>query len=240
MMFTLRWVPYFRTLQRLVAEGYIGKCFDAQITYVGGYARRGEYQWKWDSQHGLGILGDLGSHMIDLARLTVGEIARVQANLAVRVQKTHADGKAFEASNDSATLLVQFANGASGTIFASAADEIGNRGQEQRVILYGEDGTLEVTADWNRYVVRGIKNKAAEFQEIPIPVEFLGGCERNDPPITQLLRIFMEQPVGPRLFIDSILEDRPITSSFYEGMKAQAVIEAAFESHRSGRWAEVG
>jgi predicted dehydrogenase len=38
------------------------------------------------------------------------------------------------------------------------------------------------------------------------------------------------------LFIDAILEDRPAAPSFYDGLKAQEVIDAAIESHERGIW----
>ncbi len=41
------------------------------------------------------------------------------------------------------------------------------------------------------------------------------------------------------LFIDSILADIPITPSFHDGVKVQAVIDAAFESDRTGCRVEV-
>jgi predicted dehydrogenase len=41
---------------------------------------------------------------------------------------------------------------------------------------------------------------------------------------------------GDYLFIDSILEDRPISPSFYDGLKAQEVIDAAEQAHQSGCW----
>jgi hypothetical protein len=41
---------------------------------------------------------------------------------------------------------------------------------------------------------------------------------------------------GDYLFIDSILEDRQISPSFYDGLKAQEVIEAAIESDQRGCW----
>ena len=238
--FTWRWAPYFRTLQSLISQGYIGRCLDAQFAYFSDYALGGEYQWKWDRQHGLGILGDLGAHLIDLARLTVGEIAVVQAALSVRVTKAHPDGKAYQPANDSATLSVRFSNGAVGTIFTSAAVKTGSRGQVQRAVLCGEDGTLEVDSDSLGYSLRGIHAKETEFHEIPIPEEFLQGTQRNAPVFDQYTGIFSTQSVGPRLFIDSILADRPVTPGFYEGMKTQAVIDAAFESDRSGCWVDVG
>jgi len=234
--FTWRWVPYFRLLHRLVSQGYIGRCYDAHFYYVGGYARGGEYQWKWDQQHGLGVLGDLGAHMIDQALLTVGEIARVHASLSVRVPKTHPEGKVFEAANDSATLTVQFKNGATGTIFTSAAVEAGDG--PQRITLYGEKGTLDVVSNMNAWTVRGLQGKESEFQDIPIPDEFMRGSD-PEPSFNQILQTFMVQSIGTRLFIDSIIADQPVTPGFYEGMKVQEVIEAAFESDRSGCWVDV-
>ena len=67
--FTYRWMPHFRYLRQLVEEGYIGRCGDARFHYVGSYARGAARTWKWDRARGLGVLGDLGSHMIDQARL---------------------------------------------------------------------------------------------------------------------------------------------------------------------------
>ena len=179
--FTYRWVPYIRALERLLSQGTIGRVLDVQFTYIGDYARGAEYQWKWDRQHGLGVLGDLGSHLIDMARLTVGEIARVQASLNVRIPKAHPAGESYPAANDSATLALQFANGAAGTIFASAGVQLGSRGQVQRILLAGEEGTLEVTSDWTGYSLRGLRGSETEFQELPIPEEFLQGTQRSAP-----------------------------------------------------------
>jgi len=52
-----------------------------------------------------------------------------------------------------------------------------------------------------------------------------------------MLAPFHDQSIGPRLFIDAIMENRAVSHSFYEGLKAQEVIDAAFESHRRGCWA---
>ena len=238
--FTWRWVPHIRYLCRLVDEGYIGDCHDAQFHYVGSYARQVGHQWKWDRERGLGVLGDLGSHMIDLARLLVGEITQVQASLSVRVDKPDAEGKPYEAANDSANLTVRFADGATGAIFVSAAADLGDRGQEQRVVLYGDKGTLEVYADASTQTVCGLRNGESEFQALPVPEDILHGIDQQASLWThQFARLFTEQSVGTRLFIDGIVDDRPVSPGFYEGMKVQAVIEAAFESDRSGCWSKV-
>ena len=41
--------------------------------------RKKEYQWRLDQKRANGALGDLGVHMIDLARWLVGDISQVSA-----------------------------------------------------------------------------------------------------------------------------------------------------------------
>jgi predicted dehydrogenase len=237
--FTWRWAPYNRLLKKMVAEGYIGHLFDAQFGYTGGYAYENYYQWKWDRAHGLGVLGDLGSHMIHLAQYIVGDIAGVQARLSARVKRPHPEGKVYAQADDSASLTVQFTNGATGAIFCSAVVELGDRGQEQRITLTGSDGTLEMVSTGLSYSVRGLRRGEQEFQTFAIPEEFLQGKQPNAAGMEETMQLFTHQSIGPRLFIDSILQDRPITPGFAEGVKVQAVIEAAFQSDRSGCWVDV-
>ena len=70
--FTLRWLPPYRYLHQLIKQGYIGRCYHCHLRQEGGYGRDAEYGWRFDRQHGNGILGDLGSHLIDLARWNLG------------------------------------------------------------------------------------------------------------------------------------------------------------------------
>jgi predicted dehydrogenase len=237
--FTWRWLPYTRLLKKMVDEGYIGQFFDVQFSYTAGYAYEGYYQWKWDRGHGLGVLGDLGSHMIHLAQFLVGDIARVQARLSTRVKRPHPEGMAYEQANDSASLMVQFNNGAMGTIFTSAVLASGDQGQERRIILTGSEGMIEMTANGLGYTVRGQRRNEKKYQIFDIPEEFLQGTQPNANPMEEMVQILTHQSVGPRLFIDSILEDRPITPGFSEGVQVQAVIEAAFQSDQSGCWVDV-
>jgi predicted dehydrogenase len=47
---------------------------------------------------------------------------------------------------------------------------------------------------------------------------------------------FKNQSVGYRLFIDGITKGKPVEPTFYDGWKAQQVIDATFASHGQGRW----
>jgi predicted dehydrogenase len=115
----------------------------------------------------------------------------------------------------------------------------GSRGQVHKIALHGEKGTLELESDWGGYAVRGIRDEEAAFVDLPVPDDILQGVDPRSSIWDQIYKVFGEQSVGARLFIDSILAGKPITPSFLEGMKAQAVIEAALESDRTGCWVGV-
>jgi len=50
---------------------------------------------------------------------------------------------------------------------------------------------------------------------------------------------FTNQSVGDRLFIDAILADHSTEPSFYDGWKAQQVVDAALVSQREGQWTPI-
>jgi predicted dehydrogenase len=237
--FTYRWMPYYRYLRTLIDDGYIGRCFHCHIRYLGGYGRRGQYGWKYDRSRANGILGDLGSHMIDLARWLFGDIAGVSAHLGIYVDRTRPDGQPFDPANDSAALLLEFENGAQGIIQLSAMAHTADRGQEQHVVLHGEGGTLEVDVHHGGpdagAGLRGARHDSGRFETLPVPDDFWGDVDRSDF-LSSFLSVFRKQSVGDRLFIDAILEGRQGSPSFHDGLKAQEVMDAAIESHEQGVW----
>jgi predicted dehydrogenase len=58
-------------------------------------------------------------------------------------------------------------------------------------------------------------------------------------PDDDIFDVFRTEAVGDRLFIDAILQDRPVSPDFYDGLRAQQVIDAAILSNREARWAAV-
>ncbi|MFN8490779.1 MAG: Gfo/Idh/MocA family oxidoreductase [Caldilineaceae bacterium] len=237
--FTWRWLPVFQYLHRLIQEGYLGRCYDSQFRYVGGYGRSGNYQWKWDRQRGLGILGDLGVHMIDMARWCLGDIAKVSAHLPAYIARPDVAvaGQPLDAANDAALLTLKYQDGSQGVIQVSAVAHTGDRGLECQVVLHGEAGTLEVDLHLNGgSVIRGARSDEKQIKRLTIPAEMLYGVEQDSSVGEQFNRIFREQSVGSRLFIDAIVNDQPLSPSFYDGLQAQAVIEAAMEADRRECW----
>lgn len=231
--FTYRWMPFFQYLHDLIDQGYIGRCYHGEFRYLQDYGRNSEYQWRFDRKRANGVLGDLGTHVIDLARWMVGDIREVRAQLGVFVEREGLEGGRIDPANDSAQLLIQFANGAHGFIQASAVAHMADRGWQQQINLYGEAGSLELRVPfWGAdagAILRVSRSSDEQFQRLEVPDVYWGGVDRSDP-----FGIFTQQSVGCRLFVDAITENRLVSPTFYDGYKAQQVVDAALESHRSG------
>ena len=234
-LFTYRWMPFFRYVRALIDQGYVGRCYHAEFRFLMGYARQKEYLWRFDQRRANGALGDLGIHMIDMARWLVGEISRVSAQLGVFVDRPGADGGRIDPANDSALLLVEFANGTHGTIQASVVAHLADREMQQQVKLYGEAGTLEIDYQYGGpdagTVVLAAHSEDQEFQRLEVPAEYWVDVRHSDP-----WEVFTKQSAGCRAFIDAILDNQFLSPSFHDGYKAQQVIEGAMISHRLAKW----
>ncbi len=228
--FTYRWMPQYRYLKQTVDEHYLGTPYHAQFIQLAGYARRPEYAWRFDARRANGVLADLGAHMIDLAHWLVGDIARVSAHLAVHMARPDTPAPA----NDSAMLLLEFANGAQGLIHVSAVAQVGQEGHQQHTLLHGSAGTLEAEPHASNTALMGVRRGDLHMRLMPVPDALWAGASPDIP-----YDVFMRQSAGPRQFVDAILNDRPIAPTFYDGWKAQTVIDAALESHRRGAWQAV-
>ncbi len=221
-VFTNRWALKYRYLHDLVHQGYLGKMYHSEFHYQFGYARGQNYLWRYDQDRANGVLGDLGVHMIDLALWMLGDIASVSANLAVCVERESTPNPA----NDSAMCLVEYVDGSHGLIRTSAVNHQGNG---ITIKLYGENGTLEVADE-----ILGAQKDEEPLQKIDIPEHYFEGIDSEERD-----QVFLRQSAGPRAFIDAILSGHPMEPDFTDGYKAQQVVQAALDSHRTGRRIEI-
>jgi predicted dehydrogenase len=131
--YNYRWAPLVRYAQQLVSEGRLGKLTHYRGRFLVGYASNpnGVLSWRFQQAlSGLGALGDLMSHVVDMSLMLVGHIKRVVANretflrrrpLATPGVGTHfsvaSGGPLGEVTNeDYVGALVQFRNGAQGSL----------------------------------------------------------------------------------------------------------------------------
>jgi predicted dehydrogenase len=110
--FNYRFVPAVRLAREIIESGEIGELHHFRGSYLQDWGTTTEEVWRFDkAAAGSGALGDLGAHVIDLARYLVGEIEAVSAFTATFQPGRQVDD-AFEAA-------VAFSGGAVGTIEAT-------------------------------------------------------------------------------------------------------------------------
>jgi predicted dehydrogenase len=110
--FNYRFVPAMRLARHVLESGDLGDITHFRGSYLQEWGPTTEQAWRFDkARAGSGALGDLGAHVIDLARYLVGEITSVAA-LTATFQPGRSVDDAFEAA-------VTFESGAVGTIEAS-------------------------------------------------------------------------------------------------------------------------
>src|SRR5215207_6012049 len=110
--FNYRFVPAVRLAREMVEAGELGEILHFRGAYLQEWGATDAAVWRFDpALAGSGALGDLGAHVIDLARYLVGEIEAVSALTA-----TFQPGREVD---DAIEAAVAFEGGAVGTIEAS-------------------------------------------------------------------------------------------------------------------------
>lgn len=123
--FNYRFVPAIVQAKKLIESGALGRIFHFRAVYLQEWIMDPNFPMTWRVEKkvaGSGALGDLGAHVIDLARFLVGEPTRVSAMTKTFIEKRpYADGSGMGTVDvdDAFISLLEFANGAIGTIEAS-------------------------------------------------------------------------------------------------------------------------
>lgn len=236
--FTYRFMPTSQYVKRLIDDGYVGKPYLLNLRYYTGFARDGAYAWRFDlDEAGAGVLGDLGSHWIDMARWMLGEISAVTCTLTHHVERgPRPDGRPYQPADDGANILVEFASGAHGVIVVSAVCyEDSPFGQTHVYDLHGSEGTVYAVNDWNRLQhVRGAR-EGEPIHDLPIPDDIWGDV-RRDVVHDTYRDVFRSTDVLARGWISAILAgQRHVEPGFDDGAAVQRVVAACQLSATEGR-----
>jgi predicted dehydrogenase len=110
--FNYRFVPAVRLAREMIEAGEVGEITHFRGAYLQEWGAADIDAWRFDkSAAGSGALGDLGAHVVDMARYLVGEIDAVAAMTATFWPQREVD--------DAVESAVAFENGAVGTIEAT-------------------------------------------------------------------------------------------------------------------------
>jgi predicted dehydrogenase len=117
----LRLHPAVRCMKAMIDSGEIGKVYEVRAVVNLATRNRSDLRHSWwsDAEKGGGALGAIGSHLIDLNRFLVGEIAEVSCNLSTAIaQRPDEWGKSRQVtSDDSFAMFMKF--GPSSVAFGS-------------------------------------------------------------------------------------------------------------------------
>jgi predicted dehydrogenase len=123
--FNYRFVPAIRQARELIESGQLGQIYHFRAVYLQEWIMPhygAGHMWRLDKrQAGSGALGDLGAHIIDLARFLVGEPRRVSATTQTFIKERPGPDGAMKAVDvdDAFAATVEFHTGALGTLEAT-------------------------------------------------------------------------------------------------------------------------
>jgi predicted dehydrogenase len=122
--FNYRFVPAIRLVRDMLDSGKLGRIFHFRATYLQEWITDPSFPmiWRLDAkQAGSGAIGDLGSHIIDLARYLVGEPKSLMAKVGTFIKERPGKGGKKEkvTVDDTFSAAVEYKNGAIGTLEAT-------------------------------------------------------------------------------------------------------------------------
>ena len=251
--FNYRKVPAVQFIGRLIRAGRIGTVRQFRAAYLQDWGNdpRLPRSWKFQAKGaGAGALSGVGSHVIDLSRYLVGELERVVATTEtwIKERPVPTSVRPFEAekgdvemapvdTDDSAYFLGRFAGGAIGVFEISRCAP--GRKNYLALEIHGSSGSI--CYDYERpnevqLYLNDQDGEAAGFRTIIIgPAQDTGA-----------LLAFPGIPVGfaesfvfqVRDLLSAITGGPGMAPNFYDGWRAQAVVDAVVESAGKG-WVTV-
>lgn len=229
----LRWSPWRRKLRELVREGVLGDLWTARVGLHFGSVKRLSlpFNWWFDGERGGGMLGAIGSHLLDLLQYDLGPVDSVRARLTTYVkEREDAEGVLRKVTADEhATLWLRMASGVEVTLDTNSMAA----GEYDSLVEYtGSAGTLRLTEDEHLVLIpRGAEPRTIEVEEPPTQAE-LGMPELG--PFARILPLYLRDLIGA---VAEGATTLPGAATFADGLETMRVIDAARRSARDASWA---
>ena len=216
-----RYRGYTRYVKYLIDSGKVGKLYHIYVRCIkdSGLWEGRKLEWRFDEQRaGSGVLGDLGSHMIDIVRFWGEEFKEVYAKRGTYITERETEeipGKICPVTTDDwCNILAELESGVSCTIELSrCATTIPDLMQFE---LYGEKGKLIFHHLSKEQYIEFVDAKTKTSEILPVPEEF--------------------NAVQSRSFIDLVNgKEDSYTAKIHHGLECQAVLDAALVSCNENR-----
>ncbi len=248
--FNYRFVPAVVQARKLIESGKLGRIYHWRAVYLQEWGMDPKMPTSWRFQKdiaGSGALGDLGAHIIDLARFLVGEPTKVmgltQNWLSQRPSGDDPNKMVPSDVDDGFVAAVEFDNGALGTFEASRFCQ--GRKNYNSFEINGEHGSIvfnlerlnELNVFWageDPKETRGFHNALISEGYHPYwsnwwPQGHMIGWEHS------FVHEFHH-------FFDAIVNKKdvaPYGATFVDGYRNAVICDAIVESARSGRMVDI-
>jgi len=244
--------PLLKLARDMIAAGELGEITGFRGIHAEDYMHDPESPWTWriDPSGGPGVIADLGSHIVGMARFLLGPIAEVSADVRTVVKTRPVAAGAGERRDvlvdDVARILVQFERGCGGTIEANWIAT--GRKMQLGFELYGSKGSLAFTQErlnellfykaGDKVQAHGVDNRTNGFMKLEAGPQHYpygqfcvaGGHQLgfNDLKTIEIAEFLAAIGGGPTSGPD-----------FREAWEIHKVVEAAITSSRTRSWVKV-
>jgi predicted dehydrogenase len=257
--FNYRFVPAVQLARALIGSGRLGRIYHWRAVYLQDWVMDPAFPLLWrlrKEEAGSGALGDLGAHVIDLARVLVGEITAVSALTTTFITErplvAHDAGALSGAAvragssvpmgqvtvDDAALFLARFESGALGSFEVSRFAK--GRRNHNRFEINGSRGSLVFDMERMNELNVLLDDDPAEAQGFRTVL------------VTEPIHPFMRAwwPAGHLIgyehsfthavyeLLNGIAAGVAPAPTFEDGLRCQAVLEAIDQSAATGQWVE--
>ena len=247
--FNYRFVPAIRQAFELIQTGALGKIYHFRAVYLQEWVMphyNAPMNWRLRKDvAGCGALGDLGAHLIDLARFLVGEIDSVAAMTRIFIKERPTDAGSMESVeiDDAFVTTIGFKNGAIGTLEATRF--AAGRKNYAMIEINGENGSfmfnLERMNELDVYWVGTKPRETQGFSNVMVSEPFHPFWENWWPQghIIGWEHTFIHELTH---FLDCVVNNKdvaPYGATFEDGYRTDCVSAAILESAATKRHVDV-
>ena len=226
--FSYRQNPAVRFIKDIIDSGDLGQIYQVSFKYLQGYLADPETPlhpartWRAEKRFaGQGVLGDLGSHMIDLSRFWFGEISAVQALMRTfHTERPLIGGGTVQVDGDDVTVaLLDFETGTVGTLQTSwAATPWSNH---QHIEIYGSKGGIVYENENQQTIMAVFGTPMAKYRAmapVQVPASYHGALTTHQ-----------------HAFVEAILKGEQYVPGFAEGVACQRILDGIASAAESGQ-----
>ena len=221
--FSWHYRPYVRLMKEQIDSGKLGQIYHVYIRCIkdSGLWEGRRLEWRFDEkQSASGVMGDLSSHMFDIARFIGNEFVSVSADAGIFVKERrelHSEKIVPVTTWDWCNIIAKMENNVNATFQISRTTKF--IGDWIEVEVYGEKGRLDY-----KYVEG---RQSLEVQTGANEIQILKPEARHDAIQSKAYLNIIE---GKTDGLEATLEN---------AKKCQAVLDAAYRSVKENRWVDI-